>query len=703
MEEFANEIINMNTSLRSAYIAYYRCEQKLFTYKCRILRFGHGYEVGSAFEGLPIDVCSDMDFMKILPTFPVVLWKSLTKEKTHRGGFVMAEQNVSEPAYVRLKTIKGSCLHKDFNSNIDNNRYLMTNTFIDRMSDFNIHMNPKQIGSIKSGPAVAGSVYEEYYTFSQKLDMVFCLKCESWPPTTDQYFTREKQSNWPSQKLLDKVSHLDCFVVPVGHPSSASKNTEWRLSFSLAEKELIHNMFAPFVNCMYALKAVKQKYIVYSDFDKPTPFCSYFIKTACLWMCETLLNKDYNIMYLIRRVLDWLISKYKHRNLPHYFMPEQNLIGHLSVERCEDVIAKLTNVKTDIWTMVMSSLYLVNTDEYSYRPIDYLCDNLNMPKLNGYDDLKDMSNYQWDTEFLAKCISKIRPGGRMYRSTIYYQCWKWTENLLNLVFLQIDFLIKVRTHHSEILGVPEEIILPFVENIKKIVPLQCREMLKTQLYRMIGNTYAYLLIYLRKSYGCHKILTLYKNKPLYYYKLGAEMVYFNEMSDGGIGSLVLEVQYHYLFGNYEALKMLLAEYKPLLIKLKENVFFMNEFHGININPGQHSSLVMSAWTIDEKLYKCLKCRPTFGLGLMNPIVFVFYVMARVYIREGELENASAIVKEIEVCLKNIRHTEKFEFTKLMIELIEMEILEVTRMLYGSKELTPFDRPALVHILYSATQ
>merc|ERR1712016_395150 len=92
---------------------------------------------------------------------------------------------------------------------------------------------------------------------------------------------------------------------------------------------------------MYVLKAIKNKQ--WKKDHKQTTFCSYFIKTACLWVAEE--TDLTNIMDLCRQVIDWLLKCYRTHRLPHYFIPEQNLIGHLIPEMCKEVLEWLIEME----------------------------------------------------------------------------------------------------------------------------------------------------------------------------------------------------------------------------------------------------------------------------------------------------------------------------------------------------------------------
>ena len=117
--------------------------------------------------------------------------------------------------------------------------------------------------------------------------------------------------------------------------------------------------------CMYLLKAFKNKYwyedeIVCSEHNEPSIFCSYFFKTACLWVFERTRQGESDAISLCRQVFDWLISCYENGFLPHYFIPQQNLIGHILGEkgRLESLKLWLEKLKSNIWINVTPSIQI---------------------------------------------------------------------------------------------------------------------------------------------------------------------------------------------------------------------------------------------------------------------------------------------------------------------------------------------------------
>jgi hypothetical protein len=83
------------------------------------------------------------------------------------------------------------------------------------------------------GPSIS------YSSCGDDLDLVPCLKCESWPVTAREWICRKRCFGWPSQEIINEIVKQGCYIVPVGSKVHNGSENEWRLSFSLAEKFLI--------------------------------------------------------------------------------------------------------------------------------------------------------------------------------------------------------------------------------------------------------------------------------------------------------------------------------------------------------------------------------------------------------------------------------------------------------------------------------
>ncbi|XP_033120288.1 uncharacterized protein LOC117119565 [Anneissia japonica] len=665
MDEVANEVISGEMYDTLKHFCFIKITDELINRAFRKAGYSHQiYTVGSNSEGIPYSAMNDEDMMIYNGAFPIVWWKSQEKD---REAVVMAEQDSNiPPVYLRLKVLDKGCLDKDFKSIIDKDGYLNATDFIKLHATY---MNLNYTDEMRQGPSISINAIPKCVDVINKHDSVYCLKCQSWPPfISDFFFIRKRLNNWPAQKLLDKVKCLECHVVPVGYPGSESFDVEWRLSFSVAEKQLVIEMYEPYNKCMFALKSIKKKYIIYSDSDKPTPFSSYFIKTACLWMCETFPYRDYSLMDLIRETLDWLIDGYKSKHLPHYFIPQHNLIGHLSMECCDNVRETLTAVKRTLWSMVLLS---ASDDHFTFNSV---CDKLKVTRENNADynaiETKIL-NHPKATAVFEERVKDLRHN---YSLQNFSNMSIWGDHS----FTHLPILVASQMQPECGLGILEDIVLPIVDlcQIEEIVPEGFVEMFKTCLYRYLGDAVTHLLVsFINRGY--ETAVSSYMNDPLHYYDLGYEIIFPGRYSDYGIVGEVLEVQYHYLMGNYEGLKKMCESILTTVTENKNYVLSSLKFEQ------KHFESNVCAWEVDELLHHLVICCHKMHI-YVSPIALVYYIKARVLLKEGDTDNVLTLVKKMKIIYKEFNDPPAYlESMNMFINIIEslLGLLGVMRRIF----------------------
>ncbi|XP_033100616.1 uncharacterized protein LOC117104067 [Anneissia japonica] len=676
IDELAIASVRIRTLGRLAQTSIFAIEQELFSsiFKRVINMPLNVYLTGSRYEGIPLGIFNDTDEMVNFRESPVVLWKCPEKGEMHEGRYVIAEQVLNQPAFLRIRKANTECLNMDVT--IDNNGYLKSsdfttpyNTLIKNTSKRQMYLTGPAL-TTQSPMVLVGRSDIAHYGGYLSRDVVQCLKCQSWPSITKSFFNRERPANWPSQELLKKISHLDCLVVAVGHPSSTQRDIEWRLSFSVAETKLSHEIFQPYFECMVVLKDIKNRYIKYDKRIKHTPFCSYFIKTACFWTCERFSHKDHRTMDLIRKVLSWLVDCYQRRVLPHYFIPEQNLIGHLSREDCDGVISTLSKIDRDLWKMVMSS-FMFKGFSMNVDIINSLCDNLGIDGIKGETDCATLEQcllkHPRARDEIVKTISKLLPNSFAFELVKYLTISESTSEKphKSLILLLIEKLDQ-GCLSLDILKIPETFILPIVEKIEDIVPMGYGKTFNTYLYRSLGTMYAHLVMYLERRGVC--IPDLYQDKVLHYYSLGNTMYFPNEeLSDQGIGTLVLVLKYYYLKRDFRSAKGLLNKYEPSLCVVKKHTSFMCRLSNIIIQFENKMYFAFGAWAVDQNVHQLvIELRKLY----IHPVALAFYIQARVSLEDGDAETVSRAVKSMEDSLKTTSVELVSDCTRLLIGVIK---------------------------------
>ena len=129
-------------------------------------------------------------------------------------------------------------------------------------------------------------------------------------------------------------------MIPKSHPCSDNPWIEWRISFSLIEKEI-------YINTPYLFRKV---YLICktltSKWKKKFKFHSYVLKTVFLWKYEEWGEKDITfsedlLIDMIIDVFSCLLKFYENKNVPMYFIPEMNLLEQYSKTKQERLLHHL--------------------------------------------------------------------------------------------------------------------------------------------------------------------------------------------------------------------------------------------------------------------------------------------------------------------------------------------------------------------------
>ena len=169
-------------------------------------------------------------------------------------------------------------------------------------------------------------------------DYAYCLKCDFWPAIAQSSIKRLHQSSWPVYNTLLSIVNDGVLFVAIGAKQSVFVDDEWRMSFSLAEKKLIHSMNHSQFLCYGLLKMFLKEAI---DVNREVKglLCSFFLKTALFWEITQSPN-NWNPSSMLscfwncfRRLLQWVKCSYS----PNFFIPENNMfegkIGEKGEER----------------------------------------------------------------------------------------------------------------------------------------------------------------------------------------------------------------------------------------------------------------------------------------------------------------------------------------------------------------------------------
>ena len=169
-------------------------------------------------------------------------------------------------------------------------------------------------------------------------DLVYCMRCLSWPPQAVDWPTRQRNYGWPDSATVDCVVGNGCDVVRKAHRLCAREewmpNTQYRMSFSRAEIVLL-NSWMPVQQIVYHMLRVfvKAERLTESvDNSDATTLSNYHIKTLMLWASELKPRSwwvdDLNLVRLSVELLHTLAVWLTDARCAHYFIHNSNLFDH---------------------------------------------------------------------------------------------------------------------------------------------------------------------------------------------------------------------------------------------------------------------------------------------------------------------------------------------------------------------------------------
>ena len=672
VQSFFDGVLLCMTSYRKAVSSYYRIYQCIYDVGASFQVWHHSLYSGSMYEGLPSSVCGDQDSMIVYDRFPTVVWYDTTlvdDGEIPSKNTAVVEQIEEHPAFARLKVFdKKSLENTEVVNSINEAGYINGKKLVSSLKYDDDELN---------GPAMT-SLYNKNFPSAGEQDSVPAFRCPIWPEHARNFMNRTKPSGWPSNDLLYKIESKGCHLVAAGIPGNNYDENElvWRLSFSAAELELIHNMSQPMYTCMFAMKAILKTEWSQPETWQRKPICSYFIKTVCFWICEDVRCEELSVMELLYKILEKFIVCYRRKHLPNFFIVEHNLIGHLDDAMCTHVIKWLSRIRDDLFVVCLNSLEI---DGKISDVIEEFA-NDNQIKLfekdeDGEDDftrfhafLKTESQYIDVKSQIINMINTIKPGGEIY---LFDQTYRVAEFATFNDDPIPEAFVKYKECKEILMAVPEDIILPVIERLEEVVFEGYAKVFQQSLYRYLGRMFLNLWSYLL-DIGDEKRSEKSFQKAIKYSELGREMVHPDGYSDLGFVGCVQLLMCYYLRGNnWDKVDKLIEEVNPLLMKAVSNENWRNGFSDIVVPMFNH--LKPTPWQLgDEELFSRLISHFYRITLLLNPVTFSFYIIARNYIRRGECTEAQKTVDDLKAFIEQDFSVtpENYAVATLQIEILD---------------------------------
>ncbi|XP_071142580.1 uncharacterized protein [Mytilus edulis] len=294
---------------------------------------------GSLAEGIDLPG-SDLDIMYVIKNVDVIRDVSNIKHSVQQTTLVMENDN-DHPGFTRLRLIAGGDGESFFIQNkcFQSTRqglYLSVKSFVD-----NIKSKIPDFKLSSHGPCLSDN--------NQQVDYAFCLRSKYLPYNALPWASRHRLQ-WPPNSVIDKIKNYGCLLVPIGPSTLQDCNILWRLSFSVAEQQLVHSFNFTQLLC-YCLLKLTLKHIVNANKDAEGLLCSYFLKTALFWVSEEVDIDTFHSSKLyscfcqcLSKMILWVNKCY----CPNYFIPEHNMFrGKINADNNKILIIVLNKIKCD--------------------------------------------------------------------------------------------------------------------------------------------------------------------------------------------------------------------------------------------------------------------------------------------------------------------------------------------------------------------
>ncbi|XP_052086157.1 uncharacterized protein LOC127723544 [Mytilus californianus] len=295
---------------------------------------------GSLAEGLDIPG-SDIDIMYVIKDVDVIRDVKNIIHQVQRTTLVMETDN-EYPGFTRLRLLAGGEGESYFTPPecfevTRKGLYLSVNTFV---SNIKIRHHDHYIVS-SHGPCLT-----HHY---QNVDYAYCLRSKYLPYNTIPWASRYRRQ-WPPNSVIDKIKKYGCLLVPIGPRTLRDCNVLWRLSFSVAEKLLVHSFNYIQLLC-YCLLKLTLKHIVNTNTCAKGLLCSYYLKTVLFWVSEEIDIDTFQLFKLhscfshcLRKLILWVNNCY----CPNYFIPAQNMfLGKIRTDNNEILKNVLDSIERD--------------------------------------------------------------------------------------------------------------------------------------------------------------------------------------------------------------------------------------------------------------------------------------------------------------------------------------------------------------------
>ncbi|CAC5411657.1 unnamed protein product [Mytilus coruscus] len=335
---------------------------------------------------------SDFDLIAVLSGIIAMDENASITELQHDEIFQV--KDAPHPGFVKLFSVSDQQLFSvRFDTDCSGKVHFMHNN--DCKATINIPVNEiidKKVVPLTSvteksahGPALCFKIKSEHPAAAKttviagtEVDVVLAVKMGSWPQAANNWHVRQRSCNWPSMDLINKIMCSAIHLVPVGHSKSDNSENEWRYSFTIPERLLAQSL-SVFQRACY----IMAKILLKAAFAGEKCISPYLLKTTMFWLCEEIPCDNWTddrMGYFVLMLLYRLQCSLYRQELRHYFIPENNMVDHISPKVLSNVIERLAVCIKDPLTFLFSFIeahkyfgFYVHPSKDIFNPLIKLC------------------------------------------------------------------------------------------------------------------------------------------------------------------------------------------------------------------------------------------------------------------------------------------------------------------------------------------
>ncbi|XP_017539093.1 protein MB21D2 isoform X1 [Pygocentrus nattereri] len=174
-------------------------------------------------------------------------------------------------------------------------------------------------------------------------DVVPVVSFKGWPAVAQGWLM---ENHFWDGKITEEEVISGFYLLPTCSPVGC-KEKEWRLSFARSEVQLKKCISGGLMQAFQACKALISKLLL----SRPKAVSPYHLRSLMLWACDrlphTYLAQEDHSAHFLLGLLDDLQHCLVNKACPNYFIPQRNMLEHLSDSAAILHARRLSSVRSD--------------------------------------------------------------------------------------------------------------------------------------------------------------------------------------------------------------------------------------------------------------------------------------------------------------------------------------------------------------------